>query len=197
SPRRPDRCGAGRAPPGTDPAGAGPRPAPHSAGPGSATPAPEPSRGHRLPEDGATPCGGVSCPPGARRSAQRSTCADPSPRSRGPGTPGPAQAGPRRRRGGGARSVDEADSGQRPVNEDRLPDDIPSRHVAKEPAVLAVVPVVAEHEILARRHGDRTVVAEIGFDRVPLLVQHRTLQVLDPVLELHTVSGEPDDPLDE
>src|SRR5207302_3012406 len=82
--------------------------------------------------------------------------------------PGDARAGsgwpsPQARRG--ARSVDEADSGQRPVNEDRLPDDIPSRHVAKEPAVLAVVPVVAEHAILARRHGDRTVVAEIVLDR--------------------------------
>src|ERR1051326_5463996 len=38
-------------------------------------------------------------------------------------------------------------------DEKRAPDQVPVRHKTPDPAIAAVVPVVAHHEIVTRRHG--------------------------------------------
>src|SRR5581483_3379215 len=103
-----------------------------------------------------------------------------------------------------ANSVQHSDTIEGPENDLRLADD--ARTIQRPPvaAIVAVVPVVAHDEELARPQLERLVDGEFGVfgRRVHRLfdigfVQPLAVAIDRPILDLDSIAGQPDQPLDE
>src|SRR5215469_3328360 len=86
----------------------------------------------------------------------------------------------------------------RHVDDYRRADDVRARHVAPEPAVVRILPVIAHHEIFARRNVNRSAI----FQRVRRIhsvgfIELGAIDIDYAVLDLERVPRQPDTALDE